>query len=122
MKKTRIDYLGNYMIIEDCNSIYRVNYQELHYIIHQKPYTVIYTNQGKELYIFYPIKNLIKYLPLVFAQCNKSTIINMTHFKVLEKKQNKSIIVLESGISFVISKRRINDVKNKIKLNHCFPI
>jgi DNA-binding LytR/AlgR family response regulator len=99
-----------------CNSgdIEMIPYNDILYLVYDKPYTTLcYIENKKEK------KNLLEIsltymeqnLPAVFFRCNPGVIFNLCYFRKYE--HHRSVIVMENGMEFPVSRRKISLFQSK---------
>lgn len=119
MKKTKLTFLPNELMIVETSRVMSILYFDIISICCDKPYLIINTTKNK-LIILYSLNDLIKQLPHFFCQCNKSVIINLLHAKSLFN--DKNCYITTENFSYSISRRKKSQVWQKfqeVKANKC---
>jgi DNA-binding LytR/AlgR family response regulator len=91
MKKTEIIFHKEELIITEHLRITPILYKEIVYIVCDFPYLRLFCCNGKESFIFYPLEELIQYLPAAFVLCNRSVIINWLYVDAFQVKYDHSL-------------------------------
>lgn len=112
MKKTKLTFLPNELMIVEANKIITIPYFDIVTVCCDKPYLVINTTKNKHI-ILQSLNDLIKQLPHFFCQCNKSVILNLLRAKSICKDAS-SFITIENE-KYTISRRRIFNVWQKFQ-------
>jgi DNA-binding LytR/AlgR family response regulator len=115
MKKNKIIFHNEAMVIEENIRIIRVMYKDIVSIVCDAPYLKLFTIDRKELLVYYCLEELANDLPTTFVLCNRSTIINLMHVNFLQCKMPKCFFVLKTGEQIPIAKRKRKEIKEKWK-------
>jgi DNA-binding LytR/AlgR family response regulator len=113
--KTDITLERQSVKIETREREYFYSYDEIAYIICERPYSEIYCIKGGETKKYLVCISLSKIeidLPPIFFRCNQSTIINIRFLKSFDKKNN---ILFMDGAQFSLSFRNISLFKKHRK-------
>jgi DNA-binding LytR/AlgR family response regulator len=106
MKKTEIIFHKEEVIIPKYSKISSIPYKEIIDIICDTPYLKISRCNGNESFIFYPLEELIQYLPATFVLCNRSAIINLLYVDALHVENTKYFFVLKTGEKIAVPRRK----------------
>ena len=109
MKKAKIDFGNDQMVIHERSSAEKFNYKEILCITYDMPYLKLCTTFGRDKLFFYSLKKLITQLPEDFFQCSRSAIVNKRHVTGYYTKNKKTCITMSNGESIPVS--RLNKYK-----------
>ena len=108
MKKVKIDFGNDQMVIHERSSAEKFNYKEILCITYDAPYVRLRTAFGRGKLFFYSLKELITQLPEDFFQCSRSTIVNRLHVIRYHTKDKITFVTMRSGEPFPVSRRHKN--------------
>lgn len=106
MKKENILFGGRELIVEDLNKVTCLYYYDILDVVAEAPYIAITTIENKKIYLDFTLSQLIKDLPCIFFQCNRSAIVNLIHVSLYEKKGSSLFLHVISEKKYKISLRR----------------
>ncbi len=114
MKQTQIDATERYLMLRDSHGVEIIYYSDILFVTYDNPYTVITTIFSHRFLALVSLSKMKSYLPDVFIQCNKASVINLLQTISIKKKGNSAIVLTEKDGCFSISRNRIKAVVEKM--------
>ena len=115
MKKTKIIFNKDNIIIFEKSNISKFWHEEIVGIFCEHPYLMIVSvNKNKKL-IFHSLKEIAQVLPFPFVMCSRSSIVNLTYINQVKSINSKCFIILNNRQEISVSRRKKNDIMEKIK-------
>ncbi len=113
-----IQFDSDRIAITGHSCMHMLNYEDIVYIMTDRPYIIIVTKNKKKHYLLQSsIKQIISMLPYFFCICNQSTIINTNYLIGYQKIENEFRIQLIIGAEFKVSRRYKNLLRNINNMN-----
>ena len=115
MKKTKLIFGKEKLTVLEKTSVSIFYYIDIVGFFCEHPYLMIVTTNKDKKLIFYSLKEIKQLLPLPFVMCSRSAIINITHVVQLKTQNSNCFVYLNNGQKILISRRKKNDIMEKIK-------
>lgn len=120
MNKTHLIFTNQELIVKENYNIKSIQYLNILCFVYKSPYTVVKTNDYKEIFIYSSLSSIIKNLPEIFFHCSRVVIVNLLYINTIECTLDPPIIYYSNIITEKIviprrKKQKLIDAFLKIK-------
>ena len=110
MKKAKIDFKNDQMVIHERSYAEKFYYKEILCITYDAPYVKLRKTFGRDKLFFYSLKELITQLPEDFFICRRSAIINRLHVTRYHTKNKITYVTMRNGEQIPVSRLYKNNL------------
>lgn len=110
MKNAIVKRLEKGILLTVKRETYFIPFYEITKVVCDKPYIELDISTGKKHYFTHTLSGFCAGLPLCFMQCDKSTVVNLTHVTAIRKTDGGFVLSVNEDI-IEVSNTRVNGIK-----------